>query len=72
MADQSVKRAEPMRAGRIALVFAALAIGFAYGVRVGGNLGPDARLGGVLLYQLAMLIGFAFLLFGIATRRRQT
>jgi hypothetical protein len=71
MADQSVKRPEPTRAGRIALVFAGVAFGFSLGVRVGGDLGPDARLGGVLVYQIAMLIGFPLLFFGIATRRRR-
>lgn len=60
MVDQQVKRPEPTRAARIFLVFGGFASGFALGVEVGGRLGPAARFGGVLVYQIA--IGIALVL----------
>ena len=67
-----IKRPEPTKAGRICLILAGAAFGFAIGVTTGGHLGPDARFGGVLIYQIAMMIGFALLIAGNLTRRPRT
>jgi hypothetical protein len=65
-------RPEPTRKGRIALIFAAVAFGFALGDEVGAKLGADARFGGILVYQIAMIVGFPLLFYGLLSRRRHT
>jgi len=70
MVDQQVKRPEPTRAGRIFLVFSGVAVGFSLGVEVGGSLGPGARFGGVLVYQIAMGVALVLLWCSIWTRLR--
>jgi hypothetical protein len=70
MFDQQLPRPEPARTDRIVLVFGGIAVGFALGVEVGGRLGPGARFGGVLVYQLAMGVALALLWFNIWTRLR--
>jgi hypothetical protein len=68
MAFRALTRPEPTKVGRIALIVAGALFGFAIGVTVGGRLGPDARVGGTLLYPIAMLIGFALLIVANTTR----
>jgi hypothetical protein len=70
MVDQLVKRSEPTRLGRIFLVFAGMALGFSLGVQVGEQLGSGARLGGVLVYQIAMGVALVLLWCSIWTRLR--
>ena len=69
MAALLKKRSEPTRAGRICMNFAAMCFGFAAGIVVGGHLGPDARVGGVFVYHMAMVVGFALVIAGRRTQR---
>jgi len=62
-------RSEPTRAGRICMNFAGMCFGFAMGIEAGGHLGRDARVGGVSVYQMAMVVGFALVIAGRRTQR---
>jgi hypothetical protein len=72
LGDQLSNRPEPTKVGRAFLVLAGVFFGASAGLILGGRLGPDARVGGVLVYQITGLIGFALLIAGNINRRSRT